>query len=141
MQVIIMKNNHREDDEQKAFMQFCAHNKELKWLFAVPNGGKRNVREAARLKAQGLKAGVHDLMLPKARGIYKGMFLEMKYGKNKLTDKQKEFAIDISAEGYCMLTCYSAGEAIEAVKMYLNLEEHESIISTYPYLSIHHVGA
>ena len=34
------------------------------YLFAIPNGGKRNVREAARLKRQGVKAGVSDTLLP-----------------------------------------------------------------------------
>ena len=51
---------------------------ELQLLFHVPNGGARGKAEAARMKRQGVKAGVPDLMLPVARGGYHGLFLEMK---------------------------------------------------------------
>jgi len=57
--------------------------------FHVPNGGKRNKREAARFKAMGVKAGVHDLiiLLSDARVI----FIELKVGKNKLQPAQIKF--------------------------------------------------
>ena len=133
-----MSNNHKEDDEQKYLFQEAAYYKELKWLHAIPNGGKRDAREGRRLKLQGTKAGVHDTFLPKARGIYHGCYIEMKYGKNKLSDKQKEFAADICAEGYCMFTCYSACDAMKAIKIYLKLKPDESISESCPYLSSHH---
>lgn len=133
------KNNHFEDDHQKALFQYAAYLKLLKWFHAIPNGGKRNVREAVRLKAQGVKAGVHDTFLPKPRGVYHGCYLELKHGKNKLSAKQIEFAIAVVADGYCSFTCYSSEEAEEALKMYLKLEENEAIISTCHYLSINHI--
>lgn len=33
---------------------------ELRWLFAVPNGGHRNKVAASKLKAEGVKPGVPD---------------------------------------------------------------------------------
>lgn len=36
----------------------------LKWLMHIPNGGKRNISEAAKFKKMGVKAGVADLLLP-----------------------------------------------------------------------------
>lgn len=62
----------------------------LRLLFAIPNGGERAAPVAARMKAEGAKAGVSDLMLPVARvvrsgtignwpyGLHHGLFLEMK---------------------------------------------------------------
>ena len=132
------KINHREDDEQKALFQCAAYNKELKWLHAIPNGGKRDAREGARLKAQGVKAGVHDTFLPKARGAYHGCYIEMKFGKNKLSENQKKFAIDMIDEGYCMFTCYNSGEAIDAIKLYLKLKAGETISESCRLLSVHH---
>lgn len=41
---------------------------ELKLLYHVPNGGKRDKRTATALRRQGVKAGVPDLCLPVARG-------------------------------------------------------------------------
>ena len=41
---------------------------ELSLLFAVPNAGKRTPATANWLRAEGMKAGVPDLVLPVARG-------------------------------------------------------------------------
>lgn len=95
---------------------------ELGLLFHIPNGGSRNVIEAAHLKAQGVKAGVSDLMLPVARGKYHGLFIEMKAGKNKPTEKQKDFLSAVQAQGYAGIVCYSAEQATEAITNYLELE-------------------
>lgn len=48
------------------------------YLFAIPNGGKRNKREAARMKAAGVLAGVSDIHLPIARGGFLGLWIELK---------------------------------------------------------------
>lgn len=94
---------------------------ELKWLHHIPNGGKRNKAEAARFKAQGVKAGVSDLFLPAAHGGYFGLYIEMKYGKNKPTDQQKEFIADMQQAGYDARVAYGAQEAIEILQEYLML--------------------
>jgi hypothetical protein len=50
----------------------------LNLLYAVPNGGYRNIYVARKLKAEGVRAGVADLCLPAARRGYHGLYLEMK---------------------------------------------------------------
>ena len=52
---------------------------ELKWLHHIPNGGSRNRAEAVKLKQMGVKSGVSDLCLPYPKGIYCGLYIEMKY--------------------------------------------------------------
>lgn len=63
-----------EADEQKTVIRWCILMEgrwpELEYIYHVPNGGSRNAREAANLKAQGVKPGVPDLELPVARGAY-----------------------------------------------------------------------
>ena len=49
-------------------------------LFAIPNGGARDVITGARLKAEGVRRGVVDLMLAKPNGTFSGLFIEMKAG-------------------------------------------------------------
>lgn len=133
--------NHFEDDEQKAFFQWADYVKELKWMHSSLNGASlagdkiQRARQMNRLKSQGMKKGVLDVFLPKAKGIFHGMYLEMKFGKNTMTKEQKEFAIDIAAEGFCMFTCYNSEQAIEATKLYLNLKTGESIALSCPFLS------
>lgn len=102
----------------------------LRWLFAVPNGAKlpyfksrsgaRISREALWLKAEGLEPGVSDLVLPWPECGYHGVFLEMKYGNNKPTDKQNEFIIDMQAAGYAALACWGADDAIEFLQHYVD---------------------
>ena len=77
-------------------------------IYAVPNGGSRNVREAQRLKAEGVLAGVADLviMLPQGKSLY----IEMKVKGNKQTDNQKDFQQKAEALGYKYYVCYSFDE-------------------------------
>ena len=92
---------------------------ELKWLFHCPNGGKRNAFEAAKFKRLGVKPGVSDLFLPVPKGDYHGLFIEMKYGNNKLQPSQKEFLSDMAKQNYFVVTCYSGEKAVEIIKKYI----------------------
>src|SRR5262245_32523350 len=55
---------------------------ELQSMFAIPNGSERAKPVAARLKAEGVKAGVSDVFLPLPivhnSGMYAGLWIEMK---------------------------------------------------------------
>lgn len=93
---------------------------ELKLLYHVPNGGSRNTLEAANLKRQGVKAGVPDLCLPVARQNFHGLYIEMKWGKNKVTENQSQWLDDLREQGYNAIVCYGADEAIRAIEDYLD---------------------
>ena len=71
-----------EHQEQATLIQWANLNlkkyPELKLLFAIPNGGQRNAVTGARLKEEGVRAGVPDLLLPVAKGGYNSLFIEMK---------------------------------------------------------------
>ena len=120
-----------EDTEQINVVQWARWNTtrypELKWLFHVPNGGSRNKREAVKFKQMGVKAGVSDLCLPYPKGVYCGLFIEMKYGNNRQQDTQKEFLADMAAAGHFVATCYSAEEAIKVLEEYLELIDGNEI--------------
>lgn len=93
---------------------------ELKFLYANANGGKRHVVVALRLKKMGVLAGVLDLTLTVARGGYFGFYIEMKWGDNNLSEKQKEFRAFLEEQGYCVTTCYSVIEARAYLEWYLD---------------------
>ena len=95
---------------------------ELKLLFHIPNGGKRSATEAARFKAMGVKSGVPDLCLPVPRGGFAGLYIEMKYGKNKPTDNQREWIADLKEQGYKVVVCYGGTEATAVLEEYLKLK-------------------
>ncbi len=110
-----------EHDEQYKLFSLTRYRPELKWMFAIPNGGARDRITAARMKQEGVKAGVWDIFLPVPSQGYNGLFIEMKYGKNRLTDEQKDFGDYVSGQGYCTAVAYSAEEAIEIIDDYLSL--------------------
>jgi len=97
----------------------------LKLLYAVPNGGDRNLRVARKLKAEGVLAGVADLCLPAARRGYHGLYLEMKSEEGVTTKEQKEFLRGVLGEGYCAVIAQGVDEARFALEWYLGITDHE----------------
>ena len=89
-----------------------------KTLFAIPNGGKRNRREAGRMKAEGVRAGTWDLFLAAPRGVWAGMFIEMKMPGGVLSDSQKEFRDEVSKQ-YLKIVVYSFDEFKNNITDYL----------------------
>lgn len=89
-------------------------------LFAIPNGGARSITTAVRLKAEGVRAGVWDLFLAVPDFSYElgGLFIEMKAGKNKLTDEQQFFQHDLRGL-YAFEVCYSLDEFINVIQKYM----------------------
>jgi hypothetical protein len=104
---------------------------ELGLLFAIPNGaaltshkdrrGRRFSPQAAKLKAEGLRAGVPDLCLPVPRQDFHGMFIELKTGKNRPTAEQVKFLDTLAEQGYYAAVCWGAEEAIAEIKAYLGI--------------------
>lgn len=123
-----MRNAMRSEDTEQIEVINWAHwytgkYPELKWLYHVPNGGSRNKHEAVKFKQMGVKAGVSDLCLPYPKGIYCGLYIEMKYGSNRQQPTQKEFLADMAAAGHFVVTCYSAEEAIKVIEEYCKLPQ------------------
>lgn len=120
-----------EDTEQMAVIQWAQYHMnrypELKWLHHCPNGGSRNKKEAVKLKQMGVKAGVSDLCLPYPKGIYCGLYIEMKYGNNRQQESQKEFLADMEGAGHFVATCYSAEEAVRVIEEYLKINSKMQI--------------
>jgi len=94
-----------ESEEQILFVQWTLrmqkHIPELGLMFAIPNGGKRSIATASRLKLEGVKPGVPDLFLPAARQGFYGLFIEMKRAKGGcLSNNQKELFPLLRQQGY-----------------------------------------
>ncbi len=92
-------------------------------MFAIPNGGLRNASVAAKLKAEGVKPGISDIFLPIARGVYHGLFIEMKRPKPRgvPTKEQEAFFSHLDSAGYAYAVCYGWQAAVAALSRYLSL--------------------
>jgi len=91
--------------------------------FAIPNGGARHVTVAAKLKAEGVKPGVPDWHLPVPMGKYAGLWIEFKYGDNKVTKSQDSYIWALRAQGHRVEVCYTVDSAISVTESYLNQKE------------------
>ena len=79
-------------------------------IIAIPNGGWRDIKTAARLKAEGVVKGVPDLFIPEW-----GMWIEMKRQKGgALSDDQKDWIAYLQSRGYKAVCCKGADEAMKA---------------------------
>ena len=88
-------------------------------MFAVPNGGSRNLLEAVNLKRQGVLKGVPDLMLPVPAHGYPGMFIEMKAESGRLSPEQVDFIAFLRLAGYYVVVAYNWLQAKELIEGYL----------------------
>jgi len=110
--------NHPESILQISCVRWFRYQHPEKILFSIPNGGKRNAREAARLKIEGVLAGVWDLLLMEPNKEFSGLWLECKSGKNGLTENQITFRLKAISRGY---DC----------KIFRSFDEFEKIVTDY----------
>lgn len=122
-----------EGDHQLRLMRWAAKQSltipELGRLFHVPNGGARDRSTAGRLRLEGVKAGVPDLMLPVPSRGYHGLWLELKADGGRTSSAQDDWLAFLNAQGYCALVCYGADEAYRHLVDYLDLHGHPDLLT------------
>ncbi|MDM9612458.1 VRR-NUC domain-containing protein [Pseudomonas guariconensis] len=119
------KRVDREGPEQAALMKEI----ELRYpdvfelMYHVPNGGHRLKEVAAKLKAQGVKAGIPDLVLPMARGGYFGLYIEFKATVDPaaVSPSQQACIRRLNDQGYLAVVCRGHFDAMECLRAYLAL--------------------
>lgn len=90
-----------------------------KLLFAVPNGGSRNIIEARNMKLQGVISGVADVILLIPKKGYASLCLEFKTAKGWQSDEQKEFQRQVEACGSKYVIVRSVVQGIKIIRKYL----------------------
>lgn len=95
---------------------------EIALIHHIPNGGQRNKAVAAKLKAEGVKAGVPDLCLPVARCGFHGLYIELKAQGGKPTANQKQWIEKLTAQGYLAKVCVGFESAQQLIESYLKGE-------------------
>jgi hypothetical protein len=111
-----------ESQHQRALFEWIrtkqTQDKRYAKIFAIPNGGKRDKMTAINLKREGVLSGVWDIFIPIPCNGLCGLWLEMKAGKNKLTQNQKNFREGLTSY-YKFEVCYSWIEAKEVIETWL----------------------
>lgn len=121
-----------EDSQQMALFAWAALSvgkyPQLKWLYAVPNGGSRHIVEAIKMVATGLRSGVPDICLPYHNRFthYSGCYIELKIEKRRnqknggCSAEQLEWLGYLTSAGYYCKVCYGWEEARDTLIAYLD---------------------
>ena len=88
-------------------------------LFAVPNGGRRDAVTGAKLKAEGVIAGVSDLMLLVPSKGHGALLIEMKTERGRQTAEQKRWQAIVERMNYKYVVCRSLDEFQRVINEYL----------------------
>lgn len=140
----LCKNGTEDGHQMALFLQAKLEEQKypmLKWMFAIPNGGNRDARTGAKMKATGTKKGVWDIFLPVpifipaeddngnkivGKGAFMhGLFIEMKRpgGKGRfagrLSKDQVQFQKHCQVMGYAEGVAYTWREAWMLIEGYL----------------------
>lgn len=107
----------KQPSEHKIQVALCDYlalggRKDLHW-FAIPNGGHRHIRQAAKLKAEGVRPGSPDMcfILPEGRTGW----LELKTKRGSLSPAQREFRDKAQALGHVWAVAKDIDEAIRVI--------------------------
>jgi hypothetical protein len=107
-----------EDQLQKSVARLLDYSG-LLWCH-VPNGGQRNAIVGAKLKAQGVKRGVPDVLIfnefRQEGTTFSGTALELKVEKRKPTPEQLQWHDKLREQGWFVRVCNNLGEAIRTLK-------------------------
>lgn len=96
-----------EHEEQREFVKWFRQTHKVVRIFAIPNGGARSITTAARLKVEGVSAGVPDLFIPAWM-----MWIEMKRQKGGVVSpEQADWIAYLRGAGYIVLVCKGAEDA------------------------------
>ena len=92
----------------------------LDLLSSSLNGVKLTAAQAGKAKAAGMLKGEFDVKLPVARGIYHGLIIEMKSGKNDTTTEQDWYGQRMAQEGHRVVVCWDWEAARDEIVAYLS---------------------
>ena len=113
-------------DEEHRIQVSCVRWFRLKYpnlaarLFAVPNGGRRDGITGARLKEEGVLAGVADLVLLVPNAKYHALLIEMKTPKGRQSDSQRAWQLAVAGnDDYLYVVVRSLEEFIKVIEEYL----------------------
>lgn len=124
------KKKQKHNDEEHRIQCACVKYFNLRYpklkgrLFAVPNGGRRDAVTASKLKAEGVIAGVSDLILLKSNRDYGALLIEMKKKGGYQSPSQKQWQKMICENReYKYVVCHSLDDFIREVDEFLKNAE------------------
>ena len=95
-----------EHSHQVGFLQWFRAKYPGILIFAIPNGGKRDIVTAKKLQMEGVVPGVPDLFVPAW-----SLWIEMKKPGGRLSEAQKDMIEYLEGIGHTVIVAYGARDA------------------------------
>lgn len=100
-----------EHEEQKGLLHWWRHKFPRVLIFAIPNGEKRSISVAKRLKAEGVTPGIPDLHVPEWN-----LWIEMKRRKGgRVSKEQREIIRYLRSIGQTVIIGQGAEDASKQI--------------------------
>ncbi len=107
---------HSEHSEQVGFVNWFRAKYPHTLIFAIPNGEKRSISVATRLKAEGVTRGIPDLYIPSCN-----LWVEMKRATGgRLSPDQKKVIEYLRSVGHTVIIGKGASDASKQVLEFLD---------------------
>lgn len=114
-----IKNEHQE---QVLFVTLVRQLHPDIILYAIPNGGYRHIKEAVKLKNEGVTKGVPDICIAEPRTPWHGLYIEMKRTQGGIvSEDQKNMISKLESKGYKAIVAYGATDAYNHLLEYLSI--------------------
>ena len=115
-QTLVLKTSHSEHSEQVGFVNWFRAKYPKVLIFAIPNGEKRAISVAVRLKEEGVTPGIPDLYIPSCN-----LWVEMKRVKGgRISPDQKKIISYLESVGHTVIVGKGAGDASKQVLEFLD---------------------
>jgi hypothetical protein len=106
---------HQEQQKLIAWLHILRTQGKIAGAFAVPNAARRDARQAAYMRSEGLSAGVPDIVVCLKAG--RVVFVEMKASKGgRLSESQRAWQERLQAHGHSVATCHGFEEARQYIE-------------------------
>ena len=110
------KTSPSEHSEQVGFINWFRVKYPNVLIFAIPNGEKRAITVAKRLKAEGVVRGIPDLFIPQWT-----LWVEMKrISGGRLSTEQKAMILYLEGVGQKVIVAKGAGDASKQILEFCN---------------------
>lgn len=124
--MIKKKRQDLEHREQAGFVNMlkCLKPELNDFWFATPNGGKRDIGTARKLKREGVKAGIPDFIVLIPNAFYCGLLIEFKRpdGKGVVSKDQARIMSSLNGVGYLCKIALTSEEAWAILCEYLEMK-------------------
>lgn len=117
-----------EETHQKTLFQalelYKSKHPGIKYIYHPANGRFRSIAVAKKLRAEGVKSGVPDVVIPiRGRNGEPGAYLEMKAEGGVVSEAQRDYLEFLKSQGYVTSVAYNWEEGLNFILDYLGVRK------------------